>query len=250
MSKMQGLSKRRLQTKACIAGAKTFLMLFNIIFWIIGLILIISGVWMRASITRVFEVSQFHFGLATLFILTGLLMIIVGTFACCCTAHEKPTLLLTLSIFFFVVFILVFSASISGYVYRDNLKEGLHKSLNQTILEYGSGTLLDTDWDRIQQNLQCCGVDGFRDWIYTEWANENRTFPLSCCRDPNVCDYVSSEQLYPNGCYQQILQILNNNLSGIGIGMLLVAFFQILGMGLSCCLALNINKALYEEMMD
>jgi hypothetical protein len=31
---MQGVSKRRLQTKACIAGAKTFLMLFNMIFWV------------------------------------------------------------------------------------------------------------------------------------------------------------------------------------------------------------------------
>jgi hypothetical protein len=58
-----------------------------------------------------------------------------------------------LSIFFFVVFILVFTASVTGYVYRDSLKESLHNSLNQTILEYGSGGLLDKDWDRIQENV-------------------------------------------------------------------------------------------------
>jgi len=247
---MQGLSKRRLQTKACIAGAKTFLMLFNILFWFIGLVVLISGIWMQSSITKVFEVSQFHFALPSLFIVTGIIMLMIGLFACCCTSNEKPTLLFTLSIFFFVVFVLVFSASITGYVYRDNLKESLHNSLNHTILEYGSGGLLDSDWDRIQESLECCGVDGFNDWIGTEWANENRTFPDSCCRDKHVCNNVDVAQIYQNGCYQEILTLLNDNLNGIGIGMLLVALFQMIGMGLSCCLAFNINKALYEEMVE
>lgn len=31
---MQELTRRRLQTRACIAGARTFLMLFNVIFWV------------------------------------------------------------------------------------------------------------------------------------------------------------------------------------------------------------------------
>ncbi|CAG2173726.1 unnamed protein product [Oppiella nova] len=247
---MQGMQKRRLQTKACIAGAKTFLMLFNIVFWFVGIILLISGIWMRASIARVFEVSQFHFALPSLFICTGIAMVMIGVFACCCTTNEKPTLLFTLSIFFFIVFVMVFSASITGYVYRDNLKESLHNSLNQTLLEYGTGGILDMDWDRVQQNLECCGVDSFKDWIYTEWANENRTFPNSCCRDGKVCDNVDNDQIYLNGCYQEILNLLHNNLNGIAIGMLLVAFFQIIGMSLSCCLALNINKALYEEMLE
>ena len=48
---------------------------------------------------------------------------------------------------------MVFSASITGYVYRDNLKESLHNSLNQTLLEYGTGGILDMDWDRVQQNV-------------------------------------------------------------------------------------------------
>ena len=130
-----------------------------------------------------------------------------------------------LSIFFFVVFILVFTASVTGYVYRDSLKESLHSSLNQTILEYGSGGLLDKDWDRIQENvcfnyknqiywnlflfqLECCGVDSFSDWIHTEWATENRTFPNSCCRDMSSCDNVNVEQIYPNGCYPEILSLL------------------------------------------
>lgn len=247
---MQGVSKRRLQTKACIAGAKTFLMLFNIIFWIIGLIVLISGIWMSASIAKVFEVSQFHFALPSLFICTGLIMLGIGIFACCCTTKEKPTLLFTLSIFFFVVFILVFSASITGYVYRDHLKQSLRNSLNQTLNYYGTGGQLDQDWDRIQQSLECCGVESGKDWIFTEWANENRTFPSSCCQNSQLCNNLETEQIFPRGCYREILNLLSNNLSGIGIGMLLIAFFQIIGMALSCCLALNINKALYEEMTE
>jgi len=55
--------------------------------------------------------------------------------------------------FFFVVFIFVFSSSITGYVYRDSLKDSLHNSLNQTLQDYGSGGIMDKDWDRIQQNV-------------------------------------------------------------------------------------------------
>jgi FtsH-binding integral membrane protein len=151
---MQGVSKRRLQTKACIAGAKTFLMLFNIIFWVIGLIILILGLWMRASITRLFEVSrEFNFALPSLFIMTGTAMLVIGFFACSCTSNENPKLLYGLAGFFFVVFILVFSSSITGYVYRDTLKDSLHSSLNQTLQDYGSGGIMDKDWDRIQENV-------------------------------------------------------------------------------------------------
>ena len=31
---MQEIARKRFQTKACIAGARTFLMLFNVIFWV------------------------------------------------------------------------------------------------------------------------------------------------------------------------------------------------------------------------
>lgn len=64
---------------------------------IVGLIVLISGLWMRSSITRVFEVSQFHFALPSLFIVTGIAMLVIGLFACCCTSNEKPTLLFTVS---------------------------------------------------------------------------------------------------------------------------------------------------------
>jgi len=247
---MQGVSKRRLQTKACIAGAKTFLMLFNMIFWVIGLIILILGLWMRISIARLFEVSrEFNFGLPSLFIFTGTAMLVIGFFACSCTSNESPKLLYALAGFFFVVFILVFSSSITGYVYRDTLKDNLHDSLNQTLKDYGNGGIMDKDWDRVQENLQCCGVDSYTDWYNTNWAQtQNITFPDSCCQNIKNCNNVDVQQIYESGCYQKILNLLYDNLNSIGIGMLLIAIFQLVGVGLSCCLAVNINKALYEEM--
>jgi len=248
---MQGISKRRLQTKACIAGAKTFLMLFNIIFWVIGLIILIVGLWMRISITKVFEVSrEFNFALPSLFIIIGTAMLVIGFFACSCTSNEHPKLLYTLAAFFFVVFIFVFSSSITGYVYRDSLKDSLHNSLNQTLREYGTGGIMDKDWDRVQESLKCCGVDGYNDWTYSYWAQTrgNQTFPDSCCRNIKNCNNIDIGQIYEEGCYQKILNLLSDNLNSIGIGMLFIALFQLVGVGLSCCLALNINKALYEEM--
>jgi len=253
---MQGISKRRLQTKACIAGAKTFLTLFNIIFWIVGLIMFVLGLWMRISIGKLFEVSrEFNFALPTLFIITGIVMMIVGFFACSCTSKEKPTLLYALATFFFVIFIIVFSSSITGYVYRDNLKESLHNSLNKTILEYGNGGILDSDWDRVQEYMKCCGVGNYSDWFYTNWSIKkgvgNESVPDSCCRNLKNCQndpLLDINQIYEDGCYQQILDILKQNFGSIGIGMLMIAIFQLIGVALSYTLAKNINNALYEEM--
>jgi hypothetical protein len=76
--------------------------------------------------------------------------------------------------------------------------------------------------------LQCCGVDGYSDWYNTNWAQtQNLTFPDSCCRNIKNCNNNDIQQIYESGCYQKILNILNDNLSSIGIGMLLIAVFQV-----------------------
>jgi len=248
---MQGVSKRRLQTKACIAGAKTFLLLYNVIFWIIGLILLVMGLWMKLSISKLFEVSQeYNFALPSLFLFTGIAILIIGFFACSCTSKGQPSLLYLLAIFFFIVFIITLAASITGYVYRDTVKESLHAGLNKTVQNYGNGGLIDKDFDRIQEYLGCCGVDSYLDWFSTKRSiiYQNDTVPFSCCRSTKPCNVNDQKEIYEKGCYAQVLELLTNNLSSIGLGMLFISFFQLLGVALSWCLAKNINKALYEEM--
>lgn len=50
------------------------------------------------------------------------------------------------------------------------------------------------------------------------------------------------------GCYESLVELINNNMSVIAAASIGVAFFPIIGIALACCLAANINKTKYEQM--
>lgn len=50
------------------------------------------------------------------------------------------------------------------------------------------------------------------------------------------------------GCYAKVIRFLDTNLSAIAGGAVGFAFFQLLGVLLSFCLASNVNKAKYERV--
>ena len=167
-----------------------------------------------------------------------------------CALPICPLLLYILATVFFVIFGLIFATSITGYVYRDNLKQQLHRSLNESLQEYGNGSLIEKDWDRVQTHFECCGVDNFEDWMNSNWhlSNQNLSFPDSCCKSLKHCDNNTPEQINTRGCYRTILDLLNDNFSSLGLVTFFISLFQLCGVTLAICLANHINKAHYEEM--
>ncbi len=47
------------------------------------------------------------------------------------------------------------SSSITGYVYKDNLKGTLKEAMNNTLNNYGNGGIMDLDFDWLQQSVSC-----------------------------------------------------------------------------------------------
>lgn len=80
-----------------------------------------------------------------------------------CQPGDWLCILFQLSAVFFLIFGLIFATSITGYVYRDTLKHQLHRSLNESIQEYGNGSIIDKDWDRIQTNasIHCASIGAY-----------------------------------------------------------------------------------------
>lgn len=54
--------------------------------------IVILGIWMKLSLSKFFDISTQYpnFALPGLFIATGVIMILVGFFACSCTAKGQP----------------------------------------------------------------------------------------------------------------------------------------------------------------
>lgn len=79
----------------------------------------------------------------------------------------------------------------------------------------------------------CCGVDSYDDWKSSNWhlVNQNISFPDSCCKSLKYCDNTFVNQIYTDGCYPAILNLLTENISSLALGTFLISIFQVSGQG-------------------
>ncbi|CAH1102978.1 unnamed protein product [Psylliodes chrysocephalus] len=237
---------KQLQTVAAMACMKSFLMVFNIVFWISGIIILAIGIWVQVELYKYMEMSTAFSSTAPyVLIATGSLIILVGSFACCCTVKGQPSLLYTYGAFLAVIFLLELGAGISIFAYRNKLTDGFDKGITQAMMNYrnDSGHLAQ-DFDLMQETLQCCGNHRPRDWLDLDHP---QPIPSSCCIKEN-CKTDKEDQIYSQGCYTKIVEFLNANVGIVAGAAVGIAIFPLVGVILSCCLAKVVNKAKYEQM--
>ncbi|KAF8792237.1 tetraspanin-7-like [Argiope bruennichi] len=240
---------RRLQTVAAVTCMKLLLLIFNVIFWAAGVVLLFFGLWMKISFHYLFELSdEYQEVIPYIFIGAGSIILIVGFFSCCCIVKGQPALLYILAVFLSIVFLCEITAGISGYIYRGKIQDGFKTGLNSSIAQYGDGRIRDRDVDMVQKYLKCCGVQDYADW-YSKWSNHS--VPESCCVNKATCHYspvVDTTEIYTEGCYVKVVDFVNSNLGALLGGACGLAGLQLIGVILACCLAKYADKAKYEPV--
>jgi len=145
--------------------------------------------------------------------------------------------------FLALIFVLEIGAGVSIFAYRNKLMQGFDKGLTQSIENYRTEKHEKVaEFDAIQAALHCCGNHNYNDYL-----NLRMPVPPACCIEPN-CDTANFDKIYDQGCYDKVIGFLDSNIStvaGVAIG---IAFFPLVGLILSCCLAKVANKAKYEQM--
>ncbi|XP_064455722.1 tetraspanin-6-like [Ornithodoros turicata] len=239
-----------MQTAVCINLMKLLLMVFNIIFGVTGIVLLILGVWMKVSLYHVLNLStDYNQHMPLVFIGTGIIVLLVSIVACVGTVKGQSVLLYIFGVILVGVFLLEMTAGVMGYMYIRQVKEGIQKGMNSSISHYGSGGMADENVDFVQKSLKCCGLLNFKDWEQVEYyVRTEGLLPSSCCENSNSACNVNNPNLHPEGCYNKIIGFLDKNLNAIAGGAVGFAFFQLFGVVLSFCLAANINKAKYERV--
>uniref|UniRef100_A0A3Q0S812 Tetraspanin n=1 Tax=Amphilophus citrinellus TaxID=61819 RepID=A0A3Q0S812_AMPCI len=244
---------RRLQTKPVITCLKTFLISYSLIFWVTGVILLAVGVWgkvsLEAYITLVAEEST---NAPYVLIGTGAIIVIFGLFGCFATCRGSPWMLKLYAMFLTLVFLAELVAGVSGFIFRHEIKAKLGTAYQKAVQNY-NGTEGDRGpVDNIQKTLHCCGINNYTDWNNTDYFKENG-IPASCCKDPAKCspdilkDFVKAgNEVYTTGCFALVTSTMEDNLgiiAGISFG---IAFFQLIGIFLACCLSRYITNNQYE----
>lgn len=135
----------------------------------------------------------------------------------------------------FLVFILEASASIAAFVMQSQVREMLIRTMNDSLAQYETNDYIRTGVDFMQGGLECCGVDGPRDWIkYIEQTNattsngeEKIDVPSSCCGLFDPYDIKECERQYENGCLGRMDFIISQSTMLIATGATTVAFVQV-----------------------
>ncbi|KAM9849818.1 tetraspanin-6 [Aulostomus maculatus] len=244
---------RRLQTKPVITCLKTFLISYSLIFWFTGVILLAVGVWGKVSLEAYFTlVADDSTNAPYVLIGTGATIVIFGLFGCFATCRGSPWMLKLYAMFLTVVFLAELVAGVSGFIFRHEIKAKLGSAFQNAVNVYNSTDSSSSAVDAIQRTLHCCGVKNYTDWSGTKYFETNG-IPTSCCIVNTNCSPETLKDLekarsevYTTGCFALVSQVMESNLgiiAGISFG---IAFFQLIGIFLACCLSRYITNNQYE----
>lgn len=121
-----------------------------------------------------------------------------------------------------LVFVLMSTAIVLAFVYRNNLDDSIGQALTSAIDSYYSNPDVKKVVDDIQTSFQCCGVLDASDWL------ERSRIPMSCPADAWTEDNT--------GCYEKLKSEFNNHIAFVIGGAVGIMVLILLGIFVSCAL--------------
>ncbi|XP_025211851.1 CD82 antigen isoform X1 [Theropithecus gelada] len=261
---------------ACIKVTKYFLFLFNLIFFILGAVILGFGVWIladKSSFISVLQTSSSSLRMgAYVFIGVGAVTMLMGFLGCIGAVNEVRCLLGLYFAFLLLILIAQVTAGALFYFNMGKLKQEMGGIVMELIRDYNSSredSLQDT-WDYVQAQVKCCGWASFYNWTdNTELMNRSEvTYPCSCehkgeednslSMRKGFCETAGNKTqrgnnledwpVYQEGCMEKVQAWLQENLGiilGVGVG---VAVIELLGMVLSICLCRHVHSEDYSKV--
>ncbi|XP_038153574.1 tetraspanin-7-like [Cyprinodon tularosa] len=247
------MAPRRMETKPVIFFLKMLLLLYSFIFWVTGVVLLVVGLWWKFMLGPYMLLisnspSNAPYALAG----TGAAIILFGLFGCVATFKGRPWMLKLYALFLSLVFITELIAGISGFIFRHEIKGTFLTSFSQAVMWYNGYDERSMAVDGVQRTLKCCGVHNYTSW-FSSVTFPVSGIPASCCATFTECSgadlknaTLAPRKVYRQGCYELVVSFIESNMgiiAGVTFG---VAFSQVVGVSLACCLSHLINTNQYE----
>jgi len=237
-----------------ITTVKYLLFIFNLVFALCGLALVIAGALCYANIDkadyfmeRVKNEANFSASPIAL-IVVGAIVFVVAFFGCCGAIRESHCMIITFAVFLLVILIVQIAIGIAAFVtiYGEGWEQAVKDTISNTFGNYtlGESNALNNEVDNLQRNLECCGVDHPTYWRDVRGFAE---IPRSCCINPDPNAQCTSfrpedQQVFQDGCVERLKELLRN--IGIVLGAIAIAvgLIEITGVVFALCLASSIKN--------
>ncbi|XP_046887233.1 tetraspanin-7-like [Hypomesus transpacificus] len=247
------MASRRMETKPLITCLKTLLVVYSFVFWITGAILLAVGLWGKFMLGQYIAlIADNSTNAPYVLIGTGTSIIVFGLFGCFATCRGSPWMLKLYAMFLSLVFLAELVAGVSGFIFRHEIKGTFKRSLKEAVQNYNAQDERSLAVDNMQRSLRCCGVLNYTSWFTSIYFPING-IPPSCCASVSDCSFldlrnatIAPSKVYQQGCYELVTSFIETNMgiiAGVTFG---IAFSQMIGMLLACCLSRFITANQYE----
>jgi len=227
---------------------KYLLFAFNLLFFLVGLALIITGAVVQTKFKDLANlIGETELSPAYILIAVGVIIFIVAFFGCCGAIKENYCMLTTFAIFLAFIFMLEIAIVITAYIIRNQLGETVTHGLEDSLKHYENSTAVQNTWDFIQKKFHCCGASNYTEWF--KHIGFAESVPPSCCkkRPPYVgcgtkVNANNAMEINTKACLDSVKDLLEAHVMDFVIAVIVVSVIQVIGMILGCCLAKNIRK--------
>ncbi|KAF1379570.1 hypothetical protein PFLUV_G00177420 [Perca fluviatilis] len=171
---------------------KYFLFLCNLVFTVLGLVVLGLGMWGLISKESFAQEKIGNIGTDPMLILVtlGFVLTMLCLSGCVGALRENCSLLKLFSAAVLVLITAQVLAAIMAYSLQDQVGGYLRSGMLAAMVRYQDDLDLRFITDEIQSNLQCCGADNYRDWELNIYYNCSAPgvlacgVPATCCVNP------------------------------------------------------------------
>uniref|UniRef100_A0AAX7T7Q5 Tetraspanin n=1 Tax=Astatotilapia calliptera TaxID=8154 RepID=A0AAX7T7Q5_ASTCA len=231
---------------------KYFLIICNLLFTVLGLLLLALGVWGLISKESFAQEKISSIGTDPMLVVlsVGFLLTVLCLSGCVGALRENRCLLKLFSATVLVLITAQVIIAIVAHTLQDQIEGNLRSGMLVAIARYQDDLDLRFITDEIQSNLQCCGADNYRDWEINIYYNCSAPgvlacgVPATCCVDPlengtvwnSQCgvgaqlldEFTAQSVIFLGGCLGEISRWIKQHEGLIGIIVTVVFGVQIL----------------------
>ncbi|UJR25338.1 hypothetical protein I4U23_006688 [Adineta vaga] len=208
-----------------IAFMRGILLLLNIIFVLLGVVLVGLGIYLKvdthfaAILDRLAHVSNFQSQslgfLAFILIGGGIFTVLISLLGCIGTLRHNRCLLYSYAIIVIVLMILELAGFITAFAYRNKLESVYNDGLTKAFTDAldNNDTIVLNVFHDLEHSLKCCGINGGKDY------------------DTHSSQAGPDCFLYRNkGCSKAIIDLLEKNLPIIGSSLGVLLLFELVSL--------------------
>jgi len=221
--------------------------LSNIIIAICALVLLGLGLWMMNACTFLDDLlrNRLYMDAGYTILIASCFIIGLAAFGCIAGYKQIKCLLLTYTVFMFLLFVVMAVGGVLAYIFREQVENTIKAEMIADIRNYDPGepdNSVTRAWDETQSQLECCGLmteqvnEAWQMWRYNKLLNpgpEGQRVPESCCL-PNVdCrqDNVTIiDKIWTGDCMTLSIEYVRGKSQMIGAAAFAMSCFTVLGM--------------------